>query len=162
MSTKATARNNSSHKKRLSTPQNQDVSAGGRLLFLGRATARGLLASLITLFVLCTAGAAAAFATADPDAYLLPVALGVMLLSALTGGLFAYRSYRRAPLLCGLLCGGCLLLATAFLGLFLPDSLSGGWQTPVQWGLRGGTLAFSALGALIASYTPKRRRRKRK
>ena len=162
MAAKSNRKKSTTYTKRPLEKSNSEASAKDRWLSLGRATGRGLLASLLSLLLLCTAGAAAAFSSADPDALVTPISLGVMFLSALIGGLFAFRSLRRAPFVCGLLCGLCLLLASAFLGLFLPDALGGTWPTALRWGLRGGMLGFSVLGAVMGSYAPKRKRRKKR
>lgn len=162
MPAKTNRKKSTPYTKRPMEKSNPNAPAKDRWISLGRATGRGLLASLISLLLLCTAGAAAAFSSADPDALVAPISLGVMFLSSLIGGLVTFRSQRHAPLLCGLLCGLCLVLASGFLGLFLPDSLRGGWPAALRWGLRGGMLGFSVLGAVIGSYAPKKKRRKKR
>lgn len=162
MSDKTKRKQRTAYPKHSSNKTGTDSPARNRWASLGRATGRGLLASLISLLLLCTAGAAVAFSSADPDALVTPISLGVMFLSCLIGGLVTFRSQRQAPLLCGLLCGLCLVLSLGFLGLFLPDSLRGGWPTALRWGLRGGMLGFSLFGAVIASYAPKKKRHKKR
>lgn len=162
MPAKTNRKKSTTYTKRPLEKSSSEASAKDRWLSLGRATGRGLLASLLSLLLLCTAGAAAAFSSADPDALVTSISLGVMFLSALIGGLFAFRSLRRAPFVCGLLCGLCLLLASAFLGLFLPDALGDTWPTALRWGLRGGMLGFSVLGAVMGSYAPKKKKRKKR
>ena len=131
-------------------------------LRLAKATARGCLFALLATIVLSAITAAVAYATADPDALVVPLSLCVMAISPLIGGLVTYRSCRISPLLCGALSALALLFFYFVLSYLLPDELRGQWPSGLRWGLRGGVLAFSLIGAVMGAYAPKKRKRKRR
>lgn len=128
----------------------------------GKATAHGCLISLAATAVLSALAAGIAYATADPDALVMPLALCVLALCPLIGGLVTYRARRASPLLCGVFNGLGLLFVYFVLSYLLPDALRGAWPSGIRWGLRGGVMAFSLFGAILGSYAPKKRRRKRR
>jgi putative membrane protein (TIGR04086 family) len=127
-----------------------------------KATARGCLIALAATAVLSAVAAGIAYATADPDALVMPLALCVLALCPLIGGLVTYRSRRASPLLCGAFTGLGLLFVYFVFSCLLPDALRGAWPSGIRWGLRGGVMAFSLLGAILGSYAPKKRRKKRR
>ncbi len=141
------------------------TTTGGIIPVL-RAGLRGALFAIIALVVLAIAAAAAAYGTQDPDSMTTPLSLCVLALAPLAGGWIAYRAGRRrgctSRLLCGLLCGAIMLAFLFCLSLCLPDGLRGQWPPSLAWGLRGGILAFCSLGAVMAAYAPRRRRKRRR
>ena len=162
MSSNKSARKRKSYTKRPESHGFGQASFEGGWSSLGRAVGWGVLLSLILLVVLCTIGAIVAFSTADPDAITAPLALGAMLLSPLAGGVITYRRHRTSPLLCGLLCGLGLLIVTGLAGLLWQDTQPNAWSSLLRWGLRGGMVAFCILGAVMGSYAPRKRRRRRR
>ena len=162
MSSNNSARKRKSYTKRPVSQASGQISHSGSWSSLAGAVGWGVLISLISLVVLCTVGAGIAFSTADPDALVSPLALGAMLLSPLAGGVVTYRRHRNAPLLCGLLCGLGLLILTAPAGLLWQGAQSSAWSPLLCWGLRGGMIGFCMLGAVIGSYAPRKRRRRRR
>ena len=140
-------------------------SSGGAMSLL-RAGVRGALVALIALVLLAIAAAAIAYANPDPDALTTPLSLCVLSLAPITGGAVAYRIGRRrgvhSRLLCGFVTGAMLLACLFALSLCLPDSLAGQWPPMLSWGLRAGMLIFCILGAAMAAYAPRKRRKKRR
>ena len=68
--------------------------------------------------------------TADPNRYHAAVGLALLYLIAAMGGHLSTRLYnRRAPLLCGLFEGICLMLVLSLPSLFLPSSFENGALT---------------------------------
>ena len=68
--------------------------------------------------------------TADPARYHTAVGLAALYLIAALGGMLANRLYgRRAPLLCGLFEGICLMLVFSLPSLFVPSSFENGALT---------------------------------
>ena len=150
----------------LTTPKHTAPASNGGAITLVHAGLRGALVALIVLHLLTIAAAAIAYANPDPDALTAPLSLCVLALAPITGGAVAYRIGRRrgvrSRLLCGLVTGAILLICLFALSLCLPDSLSGQWPRAVSWGLRAGMLIFCILGAAMAAYAPRKRRKKRR
>lgn len=153
---------NTTAKKRRTTREQAGTAERGALPLLARATLRGILSATISGAALSLASAAVAYASADPDALITPLALGTLGISTVAAGFAAWRSCRTAPLVCGCLCGVSLLLVFFFFSCFLPDTLRGGTSDALSWGLRGGVVAFCILGSLMAANMPKKGRSKRK
>ena len=147
-------------------PKHTAPTSPGDAVSLLRAGLRGALVALIALVLLTIAAAAIAYANPDPDALTAPLSLCVLALAPMAGGATAFRSGRRrgvrSRLLCGLVTGAILLICLFALSLCLPDSLSGQWPRAVSWGLRAGMLIFCILGAAMAAYAPRKRRKKRR
>jgi hypothetical protein len=127
-------------------------------LQLARAVGCGLLAAIACGLVLSLVAAGIAYASADPDALILPLALGILGLTSLICG-FVTRRVSRLPLLPS---GGSAGLALLLLSFVLsypfggePNSLS---PTHV-WVLRGGIVALTLLGAAMGATLPKKRRK---
>ena len=114
-------------------------------------------AGLLLLFV-----ATALLLTAkDPLRYHAPVAMALLYLTAAFGGFLATRLCgRRAPLLCGIFEGLCLLAIVAVIGLCLPDALHRG-TGKLAWLTHGALPLCSLLGALLAARKTQKRRRRR-
>lgn len=151
-----TAKNGKTHRRaaRAATPTEQHP-----LLLLARAVLRGVLIALICALVISPIAAIIAYMSADPDSLLLPLGLGTLAVVALVCGLITRRYARLSPLLCGTL-GGLALLALWFvLSCLLPDDLRGSFSPAVGWGLRGGVIIFSLLGAAMGANMPKKNRR---
>ena len=127
---------------------------------------KGAVLSLLALFLLAALAALAAYSAPDPDALTTPLSLGVLALAPLLGGFIAYRMGRRrgcpSPVASGLLCGGITLILLFAASLCLPDSLRGQWSPSLAWGLRGTVLAFGVLGAVMAGYAPRKKRRRKR
>ena len=129
-------------------------------LLLARAVLRGVLCATGVVLVLSLVAAAVAYAGANPDRLITPLGLAVLAVAALICGMVTRRAARRSPLLCGSLGGLALLCVWFSLSCLLPDDLRGSFPTGVGWGLRGGTLFFSLLGASMGANLPKKRRRR--
>lgn len=143
-------------------PVRRDDPEQPLLPLVAKALIRTLPFTLAAGLVLSFAAAAFANSRPDPDAVLLPLALCITSLISLLGGLLTFRAARRASLVCGLTFGASLVLLFCAISFLLPHraalSLSGG----IRWAMRGGMIAFSVLGALLASYAPRKKRKKRK
>ena len=128
-----------------------------------RAIAKSLLVSLIFMLVLSLPAAGAAYAGADPDAMITPMALSVLALGATAMG-WCMRRYSHAPAWgCGALGGGVLLLLLGICQLFLPDGARTGTSFPLLfWGGRVGAILFCLLGAMMAANAPGRRKKRRR
>ncbi len=98
---------------------------------------------------------AVAYANPDPDRLTTPLSLCALGLTALLGGLVAARRGRGQPLLGGLLSGLLIALLLLGLSLFFGDEaraqLTLGVSSPIRWGLHGGVVALSLLGAKLGS-----------
>ena len=127
---------------------------------------QGALYTLAALLPLSALAALLAYSSADPDARTIPLSLCVLALSALLGGWMTYRIGRRrgcrSRLAGGLLCGGMTLMLLLALSLCLPDSLGGQWPSSFVWSLRAGVPAFCTLGAVMAGYAPRKRKKRRR
>lgn len=105
------------------------------------------------------AATAIALATADPHALLSPLACAVAALCALVCGFLTRHRSRMSPLLCGALSGALLVVLFWLLGVLFPADRA--WPTALAWGLRGGMLVFSLLGASLGANLPKKSRHNR-
>ena len=142
------------------------AEATGGIPPLLTCASRGALFTLLALFLLAALAALGAYSMQDPDAWTAPLSLGVLALSPLLGGFMTYRMGRQqggiSPLAGGLLCGGITLVLLFAASLCLPDSLRGQWSPSLAWGLRGTVLAFCMLGAVMAAYAPRKKRRRKR
>jgi hypothetical protein len=118
-------------------------------LALGWSLALGLLASF--------AATGIALAAPDPNALLAPLACGVSAVCALACGFLTRHRARLSPLLCGVLSGALLVALFWLMGALFPSDHA--WASPIAWGLRGGMLVFSLLGASLGANLPKKKRR---
>ena len=140
--------------------------ASGGVLPTITSALRGSLYTLSALLPLSALAALAAYSTRDPDAWTTPLSLCALALAALLGGWMTYRIGRRrgchSRLAGGLLCGGMTLMLLFALSLCLPDSFGRQWPASLVWGLRAGVPAFCTLGALMAGYAPRKRKKRRR
>ena len=96
--------------------------------------------------------------TADPIRYQSVVGIALLYLIAAMGGMLATRLYgRRAPLLCGLFEGICLMLLLSLPSLFFPSSFENGALTLL---LRLLILPASVCGAWLSAKKRKMRHRR--
>ena len=149
-------------KKRPATASETASAQPNTLARLAGATLRGGAWGLILALVLSLVGALIAYLNADPDALLVPLALGSLSLSCLVAGFFAQHSYKSAPIVCGGVCAIALLIVCWLLGALLPDGTHATLSAGARWGMRGGAVAFCMLGALMAANLPRGKRGKRK
>lgn len=121
------------------------AALGGSLFALPISLILGLI------FLLIAAGVASAMQ--DPDRFLTPLGLAVRGLTALCGGFIAARRAERAPLLCGLLFGGIIVIALFLGALCFGDTsrtmLTLGLSAAGRAGLYALTVAAATGGALI-------------
>lgn len=147
--------------KKFATPSTAAKARRPLPLQLARALALGSLVSCALALALSLVGAAVASANADPESLLFPLSIAITATAALAGGFVTRRAARLSPLVCGLLHGAVLLLITLALAC-LGESENASASETVRWGLRGGMLAFSFLGALLGANLPKSKKRKRR
>lgn len=96
--------------------------------------------------------------TADPNRYHTAVGIAALYLIAAMGGMLATKLYgRRAPLLCGLFEGLCLMLVLSLPSLFLPSSFENGALTLL---LRLLILPACVCGACLGARKRKMRHRR--
>lgn len=121
------------------------VSLRSALFALPTAAVIGLILLLIAAGTLC--------ALPDPDRVLTPLGLAVLGLTVLCGGFVCSRRAGRAPLLCGLLFGGMVVLALFAGSLCFGDAsrtaLALGLTSGARAGLYAGLVGISCLGAFI-------------
>ncbi len=132
------------------------------LLYLARALVRILPLTLAVGLVLSLAAAVFAYSRPDPESMILPLALCITLLLSLLGGWLTFRTCRRACLLCGLAFGASLVLLFCIIAYLLPYDTKNVWPAGIRWALRGGMIAFSVFGALMGSYAPHKKRKKKR
>ena len=118
-------------------------------LALAWSLAFGLLASF--------AATGIALATPDPNALITPLACGVSAVCALLCGFLTRHRARLSPLLCGAIAGAVLVALFWLMGALFPADRA--WPAALAWGLRGGMLVFSLLGASLGANLPKKKRR---
>ena len=119
----------------------------------------GLGVSILTLLLLLLLGAALCTILPNPHGAILPMALGILLLSALVAGLFTHRLHPASFLLCGLLSGGGLAILLSLFALFIPQA--GSLPPLFATILRFLTVPAACLGAYLGRHqgSPRRRRR---
>ena len=138
-----------------STASRTAFASPARLLLtsLALALAWSMGVGLIASF----AATAAALAAPDPNALIAPLGCAVAALCALVCGFLTRHRSHLSPLLCGVPAGGVLVVLFWLLGVLFPTSHA--WPAGIAWGLRGGMLVFSLLGASLGANLPKKRRR---
>ena len=133
------------------------------------ATPNGaLLASLLGLavFVLCAiifmiASSIIATFAEDPREVTRIAGYAALYISALAAGFLTYKKCKGYVVLCGLFSGGLCFLLTFLLSLLVPRSISL-MNAFVSFALRLIVVAASLCGALLASYKPDTKRRKKR
>lgn len=131
-------------------------------LRLARAIVRVLPLTLAAGLILSLIAAIIANSRPDPEPLLLPLALCISVIMSLLGGWLMFRSCRQACLWCGLTYGGALVLLFSITAWMLPAETSSAISTGIRWALRGGMILFSVFGAMMGSYAPRKKRKKKK
>ena len=97
--------------------------------------------------------------TKDPDRYHSTVALPILYLTALLGGMIATRiAHRHAPFVCGVSTGVLLVVLFSLLALILPDSQSAVGTGYITFFLRLVVIPASMLGAFWGAREKKQKR----
>lgn len=122
---------------------------------------RGLSVALLLGFCLLLVASVAIYSTADPNRYVSPASLTVLLISALFGGFSATRFNRGSALLCGLLCAAMLLAVLFLLSLLMSPTLSADRPLAASIGVRGIAVGVSVLGAFIGAKEKKKKKTRR-
>ena len=145
----------------LSMPQGEAVEPSavketvkGVLWGIGATAATG-----IALLILATA---IACVLPDPSAYIAPLALLALMPSMFSGGFTATKRLGGSPILCGVLTGGAVTVASMLLCLVLRALPSSHYTFMQSAALHFAAVAFSILGALAGNIKRKPRRRKRR
>lgn len=125
-----------------------------------KSSLTGFAAALVSSLILWIAASAIAYANDDPDSVVGALALGVIYLSALTGGFVAVRYNKKDALLCGLLSGAMLAVFFFIISLFFGESPSS-YSVFVELMLRGAMLLMSVFGAFAGLHRKDRRRKRR-
>lgn len=133
--------------------QKEDVSTSAGLMDACKAALQMLpIVALIGLLLLLVA-AAIAYANADPDALITPLALSALGLTALLGGFLSARRGRRTPAMCGLIMGLLLLLCVYGASLAFGDesraALTLGLSTPLSLALHACVVLLSLIGGVL-------------
>ena len=128
-------------------------------LFLN--SVRGALVSLAACIILLLLSSVAVYSTADPNRYVAPTAVCVLLISALFGGFAAARMNGRSALLCGSATALIFLTILFLLSFTVSGSFSLGYSASLAFGIRGIAIGISILGAFIGS-KPKKQKHKRR
>ena len=122
---------------------------------------RGLAVALLIGLILLLIASVAIYSTADPNRYVSPASLSVLLISALFGGFFATRINRGSALLCGVLCAAMLLSVLFVLSLLMSPTLSADRSIAADVGIRGMAVGVSVLGAFIGAKEKKKKKTRR-
>ncbi len=105
--------------------------------------------------ILLVAGAVIAYYSPDPNALILPLGFGAMVLSCLLGGLGVGLKCDSAILPCSLLCGCIYIGLGLLLGLFfsgeLRQTLSLGLSLGASLGIRAGLVALFCASAVLTA-----------
>ena len=125
-------------------------SAIGAAFSIGIALFLGVIASLIL------------FKTNDPLKFIVPSALSILYISTLLGGYISSRINKRSPILCGLLSSLFVLVFSLLVSLFVPVSLSSGYDIFSAIGSRLAVIVSSLVGAFIGTNYNKSRNSKKK
>ena len=121
----------------------------------------GTAAALVSALVMTLLGALIALLCPDPGAAARVTGYAVLYLSAFAGGFYAYRRCRAYPLLCGLYTGLSYTALTILLSLLLQID-EGGLSPALAFLLRAPIVLTAIVGGVAASYSPKRRRKRRR
>ena len=144
-------RRKSRGKRRTPAPQ-------GFSLLLLKNGGLGVCGGMTSILLLLLGGSALCYASPNPHALLLPVALGVLYLSAVITGWLTRQLHGISPILCGLVGGGGLWLLTALLSLFLPKE--GEAASLFSLALRLLILPAACLGAILCEKKSRPRHRR--
>ena len=116
MSTFHAKKNHAGHSNHISTPPSVSsplVMIRNFAIELGGILGFGLLILLLCTFI--------AHRSADPNAWVQPLSLVSLYLTALFTGIISERIHAKSALLCGLISGVVLLLAGILLGICIPS-----------------------------------------
>ena len=120
----------------------------------------GLCIGLLCVAILLPCGAALCYAMPNPHALLSAVAMGILYASSLVGGWSSRQLHGTAPLSCGLISGGGMLLLWGLISCFLPKD---GKETSLRsLLLRMLILPLAFLGAYLCHKKATARRRTRR
>ncbi len=122
----------------------------------------GLLGFAVSGLALVTVMCAIAYSSSDPGALITPLALVALLASSFIGGLISSRLTRKAPLLCGVVCGAMCAVAMLALSLCLVKAPSSMYSFGSGLLMHAFALLFSVLGSFTGNLkrkvNPKKRR----
>jgi len=151
-------------RRNLSLPISRTTSAkdDGSLVTVLKNSLFGLLGFVVSGLMLVTAACAAAYATADPGAFITPLAMAALMSASFAGGFTTAKLVKESPLLCGVVCGAMCAVAMLILSLLFsgaPSSQYTFWQGLLMHSF---ALLFCILGAFTGNYkrkpNPKKRR----
>ena len=117
--------------------------------------ASGLLCALLLLLF----GTFACLCVPNPHAWITPIGIAILYLSAIVGGVVAIRHHKEASLLCGVFCGAWMLLVFCLVALI--PSIRGGFSLGISLLLRGLIPVFSLIGARLGAKRKTVRRRRK-
>ncbi|MBQ9978886.1 MAG: TIGR04086 family membrane protein [Clostridia bacterium] len=143
--------------------KNHAKSAGAPVTVL-KSFLYGILSTAVIGLALLLAGTAAAYLTPDPTAFVEPLGIVTLFITAFFGGFAASKTNKRAPYLNAILVGAGFTFLSVLVALALPHTLASGTELLPRILLRALSLATFPLGALVgikASKPKKRKRRKR-
>lgn len=147
---KKSSHNHRGKQKFEATPQSALLaSIWGLVIFVSCAIIFMLISSVVAIFA------------EDPREITRISGYAALYVSALVSGFFAYKKCKGYVILCGLFSGGFCFLLTFLLSLLVPRSISI-MNVFLSFALRVIVVAASVCGALLASYKPNTKRRKRR
>ena len=125
----------------------------------GAGFASGVLWGMALCFasglILLIIGAAVAYLSPDPDAWIMPLGFVAMVLSCLAGGIGVGYKCNTGILPCSLLCGCIYICLGLLLGLFfgteLRQSLTLGLGLGASLGIRAGLVALFCAAAILTA-----------
>ncbi|MBQ9087025.1 MAG: hypothetical protein IJY47_07560 [Clostridia bacterium] len=118
----------------------------------------GVCLGLCSAGLLLLAGAVLCYALPNPHSLMVPVSIAILYLAALVSGFGAAAAHRTAPLLCGLISGGGMLLLFGIVSLLIPGE--GGISSSLSFALRCLALPMACVGAYLAHRRGSRPRRR--
>lgn len=118
----------------------------------------GAFVGLLSAGILALAATLLCYRSNDPTAYLMPLALATLYLSAFLAGFAALKRHRTAVLPCALLSGLALSLFFLVLSFFWQGTAEPSFSPALAWVLRILTLPAAALGGFCGRERQKKRR----
>ncbi len=137
--------------------QKPEPSVVGALIAAPRGTAVFAASALITSLP----AAIIAYSTSDPGAYILPLGLVALYISAAAGGFAAYKFHGGLALFSGLFSGLASVAISLLLSLILPLGTSPEVSPAVLLLTRAPILVLSIVGAYLASVKRKNKKKRR-
>lgn len=134
-------------KKHISQKNSSECSTSG----LMKAVAISLAVSVALCFALALVFSAAALSYKDPDSLCTPFAIFSLYISSFVCGLICKKRCNDSSGLCGIICGGTLLMLFVLISFFIPSELATPRPFIISLLLHLLIIVFSLLGAIAGN-----------